>query len=143
MLKFSRLVCVLAVCLIVGVAVGKAIKVKAITPYAGTEEAGTGGDGMAIFNYHPGNTETEATVAITDFVPGALYGTWVVPGGEVSLPGIANSSGNVNWHGSFQFDLCAWNENGITVYIWRDLDGDLQPADDGSEYVAEGWASCE
>ncbi|MGB2984551.1 MAG: hypothetical protein WBE26_01600 [Phycisphaerae bacterium] len=142
MFKFNRLALVLAVCVCVGIALGAAIKIKDITPYAGTEEAATGGDGMAIFNYHPGNNETEATVAITDFVPGVRYGTWVIPGGEVNVRENANPAGNANWHGSFGFDLCLWNPDGITVIIWRDFDGNDERAVDGSEDVAEGWVAC-
>ena len=141
MLRFNRLVCVVAVCLVVGVAFGAAIKIRAITPYEGTEEALAGGDGMAILNYHPGNNKTEATVAITDFVPGATYGAYLNPGGGVNLPEVANPSGNANWHGTYNFDLCLWNEDGITVYIWRDANGNLLP-DLPDEVVAEGFAPC-
>ncbi len=140
MLRFNRLVCVVAVCLVVGVAFGAAIKIKAITPYEGTEEAAMGGDGMAILNFNQGVNKTEVTVAITDFVPGAVYGAYLSNGGGVALPEIANSSGNANWHGSYISDLCNWQES-ITVYIWRDADGDLVP-DLPDEAVAEGFAPC-
>ena len=79
---------------------------------------------------------------ITDFVPGARYGTWVIPGGEVNVRETANPAGNVNWHGSFAFDLCLWNESGITVIIWRDFDENDERSVDGSEDVAEGWVAC-
>lgn len=142
MLRFNRLAAVVLVGVLVTVAFGKAIKIKAISPYEGTQEALNGADGMAIFNYHPGGNQTEATVAITDFVPGEIYGTWIIPGGMVNLAEIANPAGNATFHGFFDFDLCKWNENGITVYIFRDLDGDLMPNMDGSEFVAEGWSDC-
>ena len=145
MLRFNRVVCVLAVGLLVTVAFAKAIKIKEITPVAGTEEALNGADGMAIFNYHDGennNSSTEVTVAITDFMPGKTYGAYVIPGGGVDLPEVANPAGNANFHGVFTFDLCIWNEVGLTVVIWRDLDenGVYTPGVD--EDVAEGWTAC-
>jgi hypothetical protein len=145
MFRFSRLIAVLAVCAIVTAALAKAIKIREITPLPGTLEYGTDADGMAIFNYHDGqnnNSNTEATVAITDFVPGETYGAWVTPGGDVSFAEVANPAGNATFHGFFTSDLCLWNEVGITVTIWREQDGTYGRATDGSEDVAEGFAPC-
>ncbi len=145
MFRFNRVVTVLVVGVVVAAAFGKAIKMREITPLGGTLEEGSDADGMAIFNYHDGannNSDTEATVAITDFIPGETYGAWVIPGGDVTYPEVANPSGNANFHGSFNFDLCLWNEYGITVKIWREQDGTYGRAVDGSEDVAEGWVDC-
>ena len=144
MLRFSRVVCVLLVCAIAGIAVGKALKIKLIAPLSGTLEYNTDADGMAIFNYHDGannNSDTEATVAITDFIPGETYGAWVIPGGDVNYPEVANPAGNANFHWSFDSDLCLW-QTGITVKIWREQDGTYGRAADGSEDVAEGFVAC-
>ena len=144
MFKFNRLVCVLLVCSLAGLALAKAIKIKEITPYAGTEEALAGADGMAIFNYHDGqnnNSNTEVTVAITDFIPGETYGAFVTPGGGVNVPEVANPAGNATFHGFYTFDLCLWNDVGITVVIWRDANENLLP-DLPEEAVAEGFVPC-
>ena len=146
MLRFNRLVAVVLVGVFVAAAFAKAIKIREITPYAETEEAANGADGMAIFNYHDGqnnNSSTEVTVAITDFIAGETYGAYVINAGGVNLPEVANPAGNANFHGFYTFDLCnEWNVGGLTVIIWRDLDGNLLPAPDGSEDVAEGWTAC-
>jgi len=123
MFKFNRVVCALAVCAIVGVACGAAIKIKALTltdlGMAESPEA----DGMAIMNYNQGNEQTEVTVAITDFMPDTFYYIAVEPG-IGGAPVTTNSSGNANYHGVIGWDVCAW-EPQVCVYVWIDGNGDM------------------
>jgi hypothetical protein len=140
MFKFNRLVCMLAVCAVVGVAFGAALKIKAITPVGDGVTENPDGDGMVIMNYHPGHDQTEITAAITDFVPDRDYKVSVIPGLTFSVT--TNPAGNANDHGFFNGDICEYNEYGVTVVVWRDLNNDGFRALDLSEDRAEGFTPC-
>ena len=138
MFRFNRLVCVLAVCAVVGVAFGAAVKIKAITPVGEGVTENPNGDGMVIMNYHPGHNRTEITAAITDFLPDTDYKVDVIPGVTFSVT--TNPAGNANDHGALSFDICKYNEYGVTVVVWRDLDGNGFWEE--GETRAEGFTTC-
>ena len=134
MFKFNRLVCVLLVCSLVGVALAKAVKIKA---FDWVHVENPDGDGMAIANYHPGNTNTEITAAITDFLPNTDYYLAVEPGLS-GAPVTTNVAGNATTHAFTGFDICI--TGGVTFTVWRDLnnDGLRQPEEDR----AQGFQAC-
>lgn len=137
MFRFSRIVVVLAVGAIVGVAFAKAIKVKA---FDWVHEENPDGDGIAIANFHEGNNQTEITAAITDFLPDTDYMIAVRPGLD-GAPVTTNAAGNANAHASPNFDICGFPGD-VCFIVWRDLDGDTFRAPNGSENRAVGCVPC-
>jgi hypothetical protein len=63
MLKFNRVVCVLAIGLIVTAALGAAVKIKWFYTYEPNPDA----DGMAMLNYVQGQDETIVQIVVSDF----------------------------------------------------------------------------
>ena len=79
MIKFRRLLCVVLVCALVGVAYGAARKIRSFTPM-GAENATA--DGMAILNLADGGVDGARTiiqVVLSDFTPDTTYIVGIVP----------------------------------------------------------------
>jgi hypothetical protein len=138
MLRFNRVVCVLAVGALVGVAFGAVIKIKGLTPVGSGITESPDADGMAIVHYKEGKQLTEVNVAITDFMPETDYYIAVEPG-IAGAPVTTNPSGNAHYHGEIGWDICAW-EPQVCVYVWIDDDGSglFTPG----EKRAEGCTPC-
>ncbi len=96
MFRFNRIVCVLFVCCIVGIAYGKAIKV---TELVAVDNENPTADGMVILNYNQGQARTEIQIAITDFEPDTDYKILVstIFGGVIASV-TTNPSGNAQAH---------------------------------------------
>jgi len=101
MFKFRRLLCVVLVCALVGVAYAGARKIKSFTTF----NEPPGADGMAILNIHDG-TGQEVQLILTDFTPDNEYLPVLWNG--IDGPGNSeynafhtmntNGQGNGTWH---------------------------------------------
>ena len=142
MFKFNRIVWVLALGVVVSMAYGAALKIKDLVPVGLGAIESPDADGMAIMNYHPGHTDTEVQIAVTDLLPNTDYRVAVVPGilgGYITT----NVSGNGHYHGTISTDVCLF-ESEICVYIYVDEgpEPNMQRAIDGSEDRLAGCVPC-
>ncbi len=126
-MTFKRSVSVLLVCLCVGVAYGKAIKVTDLIPQ-GVENADA--DGMAILNYNAGQDRTEVQVALTGFTPNTVYTVDVAAVGGKQLSVETNTAGNGQSHGSAAADMTEGGTACVDVTVYLDANGNNFP-DDG------------
>jgi hypothetical protein len=130
MFKFRRLLCVVLVCALVGVAYGAARKIRSFTPM-GYELATA--DGMAIVNVANGGLNYPKTifqVVLSGFTPNTLYDVGIVPYGASPYPdpigqldGVwkfngaltTDENGNGTWHGETPTDHGSAN---IAIYLY-------------------------
>lgn len=137
MLRFNRMVCLLLVCSLVGVAFAKAIKVTALVP-EGNENVDA--DGMVIINFQPGTPSNEVQVMLSDFTPdkeylvlvGSLFGRTVL---QVTTNGVGNGSGHKSSGGP---DITDGGNACMDVIVFFDGDGDFFPDSDVDEIRATG-----
>ena len=113
MFKFNRLVPVLLVCALAGVAYSKAGRVKVLTAAGAglTENADVGGG--VVMNYHDSSGQqgavTEIQVNVKGLGPDSTYGVQVQPGVTSPLAFTTNQNGHGHWHGFVGFDLVPEN----------------------------------
>ena len=132
MLKFRRLLCVVLVCALVGVAYGAARKISSFAPQ-GSEPATA--DGMAIFNFAQGtggpngtNGKTILNIMITGFTPFTTYdvefrsptqGSWI-SGGVL----VTDEDGDAKFKD--EFPMLDISDSDIYIYLYGTEGTDLR-----------------
>lgn len=141
MLKFSRLACGLAVCVLLVAAYAHPIKIFSIIPVPGGPE-NSDADGMALLNYSPGlnGGVTIAHATLTGFTPDTCYGAeFFVYAPECELNNVAatigpahglitNAAGNAHGESAGALgDVTCGGTACVDLSIWTDpnCDGNL------------------
>ena len=120
MFKYSRLMWVVLLCVMVGVAFGAARKISSFTPVDGFE--GIEADGMAILNYSSGGGgKTIVQIIVSDFTPNTVYDVALLLPGELPL-----CAGDVlvtddKGHGNAHFEIPFKDATSADIDIYTDL----------------------
>ena len=103
MLRFNRLVCVVLVCGLSGLAYSKAVKSRDMTPAGLGADVTPDVDGMIIMNHHDSATPTtEVQIKVTGLTPQTTYGVQVHPGFTDPVAFTTSASGNGSYHNTFR-----------------------------------------
>lgn len=129
MLRYNRLMVLVAVCLVAGLAFAKAGKIKVLTAAGAGLVANPDASGGVVMNFHDSNGQygavTEIQLQVKGLEPDTVYGAQVSPGVTDRFAFTTNASGNGHWHSFVTFDITQFNP---TVRIFID-DGSADPFD--------------
>ena len=128
MLKFNRVMCVLLVCVCVGVVYARTYMVLEIEPVGLGEIENDDGEGAAFLKFSRRDHGTHVWVRVYDFLPDTMYFVTVVHGiVRASMPTDAEGDGRL--HRLINFDVFSLDPN-PDVIIWRDDNGDFTRSTD-------------
>lgn len=122
MFKFNRLVCVVLVCALAGLAYSKAVKSKDLTAAGLGVDVTPDADGMIIMAHHDSATPaTEVQIKATGLAPHTTYGVQVHPGFTDVIAFTTSASGNATYHNTidFPYDLTAYMA--VRIFEWDGL----------------------
>lgn len=129
MLECNRLIVVVTVCAVAGVAYPKAGVIKVLTAAGAGLEANPDVDGGVVMNYHDSSGQygavTEIQLQAKWLEPNTVYGVQVEPGVTDRFAFTTNANGHGHWHNFVTFDVTQFNP---TIRIFLD-DGSTNPFD--------------
>jgi len=119
MFRFNRLVCLVLVCALAGLAYSKAVKSRELTAAGLGGELNPDVDGKIIMAFHDSATPaTEVQLNVKGLAPDVTYGVQVDPGFSDPLAFTTNAQGIGTYHGivGFPMDITAFAV--VRIFLW-------------------------
>ncbi len=122
MFRFNRAVCVVLVCAIAGVALGKAVRSKELIAAGAGADLNPDVSGMIVMNFHDSNTpSTEIVVKVDGLAPFTTYGVQVMPGFTNPLAFTTGGAGSGAHHAKVSLPIDISEFAVVRIFEWDGL----------------------